>query len=139
MDRELWKWLPFALLTWFWWGVFGFLAKIGSEQASAADMQILFTAGNLPLVAFLLLRRKGLRANALGRVAGVAIGAVAGLGGVAYFVAMAHGQASLVGPVTSLFPLVTVVLAALVLRERLNRVQMAGIALALASAALLAS
>ena len=139
MDRSLRNWLPSALLACFWWGVFGFLAKLGSEHASAADMQILFAAGNLPLAIFMLAGPGRLRSDPTGRVIGVVIGVFAGLGGVAYFAAMARGEAALVGPITSLFPLVTVALAGVVLKERLNRMQMIGIVLALISAALLAT
>jgi transporter family protein len=135
----MWKWLPFALSCLFWWGLFGFLAKIGSNDVSASDMQILFTLGTLPLAAFFLLRRKRLRANNRGRIVGLIIGIAAGLGGIAYFAAMARGKASIVGPVTSLFPLVTVLLASTVLKERLNAIQIVGIALALISAGLLAA
>jgi len=55
------------------------------------------------------------------------------LGLLAYYAAMQRGHASLVGPVTALFPLVTVVLAFVLLHERINRVQMAGVILALLS------
>ena len=139
MNSQLRNWLPPALLACFWWGLFGFLAKLGSDNMNALDMQILFTGGMLPLVAFLSIRRKGLRCDTTGRVIGIVIGMVAGLGGVAYFVAMSRGKASLVGPVTSLFPLVTVLLAMPLLKERFNKVQAAGVVLALISAALLAS
>ena len=139
MNSQLRRWLPSALLACFWWGLFGFLAKLGSDNVSALDMQILFTGGMLPLAAFILIRRKDLRCDRTGRVIGIGIGIVAGLGGVAYFIAMSRGKASLVGPVTSLFPLVTVLLAMPILRERFNKVQAAGVALALVSAALLAS
>ena len=139
MKQAVRKWLPSALLACFWWGLFGFLAKLGSEQANAADMQILFTGGTLPLALALLLRRSRLRSDARGRIIGVATGVFAGLGGVAYFAAMARGKASIVGPVTSLFPLITVMLAGVLLRERLKRIQMLGIGLALISTALLAT
>jgi uncharacterized membrane protein len=139
MNPHLWKWLPSALLAFFWWGLFGFLAKVGSADVSANDMQTLFTVGTLPLVAFVLIRRTGLRSNKKGRVIGLLIGVIAGLGNAAYFVAMGLGKASLVGPVTSLFPLVTVLLATLILKERFNRVQACGVVLALVSAVLLAT
>lgn len=42
----------------------------------------------------------------------------------------------MVGPVTSLFPLLTVGLAFIFLRERLNRVQVAGVALSLVAIAI---
>ncbi len=139
MNRHLWRWLPWALLGFFWWGLFGFVAKVGSADIDARDMQVLFTLGTLPLVIFILIRRKGMRNNRKGRVIGLMIGLIAGLGNAAYFVAMSRGQASLVGPVTSLFPLVTVLLATLVLKERFNRVQAAGVVLAIISAVLLAT
>lgn len=132
-------WLVPALMTVVWWGLFGFLAKLGSSGVNAYDMQILFTAGTLPIGAYILLRRLRMRADGRGRVVGGIIGIVAGLGGIAYFAAMARGAASIVGPVTSLFPLVTVVLATTILKERLNRAQIAGIVMALISAALLAT
>ena len=138
-NSHLWKWLPWALLGFFWWGLFGFIAKVGTANVEARDMQVLFTLGTLPLVVFILVRRKGMRNNRKGRIIGLVIGLIAGLGNAAYFVAMGRGQASLVGPVTSLFPLVTVLLATLVLKERFNRVQAAGVVLAIISAVLLAT
>jgi transporter family protein len=130
------KWLRYALLSIFWWGVFGFLSKIGSAKASPIQMQILFTVGMLPLVAAALLRGK-IDRDRVGAAYGVLIGVLAGLGGIAYFAAMQAGKASLVGPVTSLFPLLTVLLAVGILKERMNKVQFAGVVLGLISIAVL--
>jgi transporter family protein len=130
------KWLRYALLSIFWWGVFGFLSKIGSAQASPPQMQILFTVGMLPLVAAALLRGK-ITGDRRGVIYGVLTGVLSGLGTIAYFAAMQVGKASLVGPVTSLFPLLTVLLALGILKERMNRIQLAGVALGLISIAVL--
>ena len=135
----VWHWLGPALMCVVWWGLFGFLAKVGTENVNAYDMQILFTAGAVPLAMYILARRLRMQADGRGRLIGVAIGILAGLGGIAFFAAMARGKASIVGPVTSLFPLVTVVFATTILKERLNKAQVAGIVLALASAAMLAA
>ena len=132
------KWLLYALLCIFWWGVFGFLAKLGADRISAKHMQILFTIGMVPLVMLAFLRSKmKVNTDKLGATYGVLNGVFAGLGGLAYFAAMENGKASIVGPVTSLFPLLTVVLAVLLLKERMNRVQVAGIVLALISISIL--
>ena len=130
------KWLRYALLSIFWWGVFGFLSKIGSAKASPPQMQILFTLGMLPLLAAALLRGN-INRDRLGIAYGILIGVLAGLGGIAYFAAMQAGEASLVGPVTSLFPLLTVLLALWILKERINKVQFAGVLLGLISIAVL--
>ncbi|MEO8657955.1 MAG: DMT family transporter [Bryobacteraceae bacterium] len=139
MKPQLWHWLAPALMACLWWGLFGFLAKLGSADVNAYDMQVLFTVGTIPIAIYILVRRAGMQASNKGRFIGAVIGIFAGVGGIAYFAAMARGKASIVGPVTSLFPLVTVLLATTLLKERLNRVQMAGIVLALISAALLAT
>jgi uncharacterized membrane protein len=137
-NQHLLRWLPWAILSCVGWGIYGFLAKVGSAGVNATDMQILFTIGTFPLIAFFLFRRSGLGSDNKGRIIGTLIGVLAGLGGIAFFAAMERGKASLVGPTTSLFPLITVILARFALRERLNRVQMIGILLALVSAGLLA-
>ena len=132
------KWLRYALLCIFWWGVFGLLAKLGSDKISPADMQVLFTGSMLPLaVAAFVTGGNKIDTDRLGVTYGVLIGVLAGLGSLAFFAAMAHGKASIVGPVTSLFPLLTVILAVTVLKERMNRVQLAGIVLALIAIAVL--
>ena len=128
------KWLTYALLCIFWWGVFGFLAKLGADRISARHMQILFTVGMIPLVILAFLRSKmKVDTDKLGATYGVLNGVFAGLGGLAYFAAMESGKASIVGPVTSLFPLLTVVLAVTLLKERMNRLQVTGVALAIIS------
>ncbi|MCC6861191.1 MAG: DMT family transporter [Bryobacterales bacterium] len=136
--RSLSGWLPHALLCIFWWGLFGFLAKIGSSSVSPRGMQLLFTLGALPLVLVILARfRWRVETDRRGVAYGIANGVFAALGGTAYFAAMARGEASLVGPVTSLFPFITVVLAVAILHEKLNRAQMLGLVCALASVWLL--
>lgn len=140
MNTSIPKWLRYALLCIFWWGVFGFLAKLGSERISPIEMQILFTIGMLPLVATAVWSA-GMKVETDRRGVGYAvlIGVLAGLGGIAYFAAMESGKASLVGPVTSLFPLLTVVLAMIFLKERMNQIQVAGIILGLVAIAVLSA
>src|SRR6185436_16578024 len=58
------------------------------------------------------------------------------LGNLAYLKALKLGEASIVAPYTALYPVVTVVLACILLRERLNAIQSVGFLLALVAAAL---
>jgi uncharacterized membrane protein len=59
------------------------------------------------------------------------------LGTLGYFAALREQDASVVTPLTGVFPILTVALAFVILRERLNKVQMGGMLLALASIVIL--
>ncbi len=137
MQTDRWHfpvWLWYALLGIFWWGLWGFLSKIGSAAASPLQMQILFTLGMLPVaVGMLFQMRWKLDRNRGGVTYGTLSGIATGMGTLGYYAALREQNASVVTPVTGLFPVLTVILAFVVLRERLNKVQMGGMLLALVS------
>jgi len=43
------KWLFYAILVLLWWGIFGFLGKVGSDRITPSQMQFFFTIGMLPV------------------------------------------------------------------------------------------
>jgi bacterial/archaeal transporter family protein len=137
MQTDRWHfpvWLWYALLGIFLWGLWGFLSKIGSASASPLQMQILFTLGMLPVaIGMLLQMRWKLDRDRGGVTYGILCGVATGLGTLGYYAALREQNVSLVTPVTGLFPVLTVALAFVVLHERLNKVQMGGMLLALAS------
>ena len=77
MQTDRWNfpvWLWYALLCIFWWGLWGFLSKIGSVAASPLQMQILFTLGMLPVALGMLVQmRWKLDRNPAAIVRGLAI------------------------------------------------------------------
>jgi len=98
---------------------------------------LLYTVGLSPLMVFVgwTVYRHSPREDRAARRKGVfwafLTGVLGGLGNLAFFEALVKGgQASVVAPVTALFPMVTVLLAMLFLKERLGRVQWVGLALA---------
>jgi len=101
-------------------------------------MQVLFTLGALPLLVPAVLRgRKGIGSDKLGVALGMVTGLVAALANVTYFSALERGQASIVAPVTALYPMVTFLLAGIILKERMNRFQYAGVVFAMGAIVLL--
>jgi len=108
------------------------VAKLGADKIAPGPLQILATAGTLPLalMAFIQLRLR-LEKDVRGISYGILNGVLSGIGLLAYYAAVSRGKVAVVGPVTSLFPLLTVVLAFFLLRERLSRTQMVGVALSL--------
>jgi transporter family protein len=98
-------------------------------------MQYLFNWGGLPVgLAFLAFRRFRIEKSFAGISLGLIIGAIGGLGQLALFAAY-HGSAntSVVTVISALYPLVTVLLAFIFLRERLTKVQLAGLVFAAAA------
>jgi transporter family protein len=140
-SRKLPLWLFWSLVTIVMWGTWGLVSKIASDGVDAYTNQLLFTLGILPLLVFAawkISRRKKADAESgprEGRGKGIfwafLTGILGGVGNMAYFEAMVKGgKASVVTPVTALFPMVTVILALVFLKERLGRVQWVGLGLA---------
>jgi drug/metabolite transporter (DMT)-like permease len=71
--------------------------------------------------------------------AGIAIGALEVGGNVALILALQRGPVSIASVLISLYPVTAVMLATVILGERLSRVQLAGVALALGSVVLISS
>src|SRR5262249_21900621 len=123
------------------WGVWGAVSKVSSDAIDANTNQVFFTMGLLPLIVFAWrfsrnnVEREGHKA---GITWGFITGVLGGTGNIAFFHALGTGgKASIVAPVTALFPLVTVLLAVTVLRERIGTAQKLGLILALVAIYLL--
>ena len=67
VSRHLWKWLPWALLGFFWWGLFGFIAKVGTADVEARDMQVLLTQPTAAAGAGTIADRRKRRTQAIPR------------------------------------------------------------------------
>jgi len=130
MQTDRWYfpiWLWYALLCIFWWGLWGFLSKIGSVAASPLQMQILFTLGMLPVALGMLVQMRGkLDRNREGVTYGLLSGVATGVGTLGYYAALREQNASVVTPLTGVFPVLTVLLAFLFLGERLSGRQWLG-------------
>lgn len=133
-------WLAYSLLTIVLWGVWGAVFKIASGGVDANTNQIYFTVGLMPIAAMLFRspRLKGGTQRSAGCAWAFVTGILGGLGNIAFFYALGRGgKVSIVAPTTALFPLVTVVLAIVFLKERLSHPQKAGLVLALTAIYLL--
>lgn len=132
------KWLICAIIALFWWGIFGFLGKVGSDRISPSQMQIFFTLGMIPVALVCAFRLKfRIATEKLGVGYSLLMGIIAALGSLAFFAAMKSGNASLIAPATSLYPALTVILAVVFLKEKLNKVQLIGLILALVAIVIL--
>jgi uncharacterized membrane protein len=130
------RWFLWTLLALLCWGVWAITSRLIGDALSAAASQALSTIGLLPVAVVLgFSKRLSVTGNRLrGALFAFAAGALACAGNIAYYRALQVGdKAATVVALTGLYPLVTIVLAVGLLRERLNRVQLIGIVLALAA------
>ncbi len=95
-------------------------------------MQFIFTLGTVPVALALLAgKRFRLEKSPRGIFYSVANGVLSGVGGLALFAAYrSGGNTSVITAATALYPMFTVVLAVLVLRERLTWLQVFGLVFA---------
>lgn len=140
------KWLLWSLITIVLWGTWGLVSKIASAGMDAYVNQLLYTGGLAPLLVFAawtVHRRSALEKRddrAMGVFWAFFTGILGGVGNIFFFQAMvAGGKASVVAPVTALFPMITVLLAMTFLRERLGPRQWIGLGLALIAIYLLSA
>jgi bacterial/archaeal transporter family protein len=95
-------------------------------------MQFLFTLGALPVgIGLLIGRRFKLEKSAKGISYAVLNGILSGVGGLTLFAAYhTNSSTSLITVATALYPMITVALAVLILRERFTYIQALGLAFA---------
>ena len=132
-------WLGFAVLALVLWGITGVTQKLSTNRISSERSFLWFCWAMVALSgAVLVLAHPH---AALGRtvvLCSIAGGALNGMGAWTSFRALeSGGKASVVISLVSLYPLLTVVLAVLLLGERLTLLQTAGAILAIAAAILL--
>jgi transporter family protein len=126
------RWFWYSILCVLSWGAWALASKLGSREIPPQAMQFLFTLGTLPVAAALLIARRGkLEKSGKGISYAVLNGVLAGVGGLTLFAAYhTNSNTSVITAATALYPMITVVLAVLILHERLTLVQMLGLVFA---------
>jgi bacterial/archaeal transporter family protein len=134
------SWMLLSFATVLLWGSWGLQSKLIINHISPWMNQVLFSIGLLPLLAWVLFW-KNLRQTTgearRGATYGLLTGIFGGLGNVTFYLALSQGKASVIVPMVGLAPLITVILAVIVLKESINRAQVVGVVLVIISIYLL--
>lgn len=132
-------WYLYAMMTVMLWGVWGVFSKLASPHAKPRQALLFQAVGAIAFaVVVLVLERFKVTATLPGFGWSFGAGFFTFMGFLAFFAALEQGKASTVVTLSALYPVVTILLSILFLRERLTLRQMAGIALALVASVLLA-
>ena len=127
------KWLIFTLLAATFWGLWGVIAKAIADEITPMQNQLLFTIGLAPSLIWAACSRNAKTGSnkRLGLCWGFVAGLLAALGNIACYAALSSGgKAAVVIPMTSVYPWITIIIAWLILKERINRMQLGGIVIA---------
>ncbi|MGQ0636490.1 MAG: DMT family transporter [Planctomycetaceae bacterium] len=127
-------WLVYCLLAVCAFAAWGLLSTAASRRLSAWEVQVFSTFGLVP-VAIAAALSPGLWTGS-NRRRGIAWAFLTGAGtavaNIALFAALGQGaEASIIFPLTGMYPLVTILVAAVLLRERVSGVQKVGLGLAM--------
>jgi uncharacterized membrane protein len=127
------NWLLFATITAVFWGIWGAFIEIPEKAGFPATLgYIVWSVTMVPcaIVALFIIQWK-LDYQAKSIALGVIIGLLGAGGQLLLFQALRQGPAYLVFPFVSLFPIFTIVLSFLILKEKGNKKQWTGIVIAL--------
>jgi transporter family protein len=132
------NWYWFSLATMFCWGAWGIFGKLASAQINSKLLVLVsITASFLLLWVLFLATGFEVERNARGIGYAVLAGVAGSIGSIFFYLALREGKTSVVVPLTALYPLITVALSVLFLREEISGVKILGIVLALAASILL--
>src|SRR5215472_14126166 len=117
-------WFWYAIIVLVSWGIVGLLQKLSTNYISAESSLIWLVVGFLILQPLLYPGRAVVRYSTHNLVWALLSGVFNALGAWALFAAMkSGGKASIVSPLTALYPLVVVLTAPLILRESVTMLQ----------------
>ncbi|MEE8518008.1 MAG: EamA family transporter [Dehalococcoidia bacterium] len=126
-------WLGLSIATFMLWGLWGFLAKIASDSIDAKSAAVMQAAGALVITLVLVTTmRFKLEWHTSGTTAALFAGFALMIGIIAFTAALASGgKASIVVPITALYPIVAIALGMVFLSESVSPTQASGVGLAL--------
>ena len=133
-----WFWLAAVVLI--TWGIVGLLQKLSTNFLSAESALIWLVAGYFVLLPWLYPGKSVLSYPARDLVYALLSAGLNTVGAWALLAAMkAGGKASIIVPLTALYPIIVVLSAPVILGETITRLQGAGIACALVAVFLLST
>ncbi len=125
-------WVVTAILALLFWGGWGFFQKLATNLMPPKSVY-LFTVSGAFITAFLVLisLHFSVEVNPKGMSFALIAGLLGSIGGLCFVHSVSRGKASVVITMTALYPLVTIILSFLFLRETFTLKQGVGIVFAL--------
>jgi transporter family protein len=133
-------WIWFVVVTLLTWGVVGLLQKLSTNYISAESSLVWLVVGFMLLEPLLYPGQAVFHYSRWNLGWALLSGVLNALGAWALFAAMkSGGRASIVAPLTALYPLIVIVLAPFILHESITRAQIVGVLCSLIAVVLLSA
>lgn len=134
------NWLPASILALFSFGLWGFFTKLAVIHIDSKSALIYQSVG-VAIIGLIMLSTMNFKpaTDTKGLIYALLTGAAYGIGCMFYFIAASKGKIITVVTLTALYPIVTILLAYLLLKEVVNIKQGIGIALAFVAIILMSS
>lgn len=133
------KWMILSLATIFFWGLWGFFPKLTTHHIDSRSAIIYEAIGWCIATAVMLAMTQISPAISFkGSLYGIATGICGFAGGYCFLKAVSEKEVSLIVSLTALYPVVTVILAILILHESLSVRQILGVFFSLVAIILIA-
>ena len=127
-------WLPYALLVLVGWGIWGLVQKPLTDETDVWSVAFVQFGVTLSWgLGSALVRRQKLDPRTPGLKFATGAGVCAYSGSLAFLLAIDRASASLVVPMTAMYPVVTIILGVVLLNERLTVWHKVGVVLSLAA------
>lgn len=131
-------WIYLSIITLFFWGLWGFFAKIASHYISPQAVYLWGSAGALFVTVLSLIIGFRWEYHSAGVFYSLLAGLTGGGGVIFFYYAMKEGKVSLVVTLTALYPVVTILLSYFILKEEITLRQAVGMLFALIAMVLMA-
>lgn len=136
---EMHEWILSAVCALFFWGIAAFVPKLAVAEIGPHNLLFFQIVGTalmaVPLFAYLGPRGAAFSGGAL---VGILTGIASICGSLFYLVAINKGRVSAVISIAALYPVVTILLAFVILREPMTLKQLCGMAMSLGAILLIA-
>jgi len=140
-NYQLFLFSGLAVIMWGFWGFFGKLALEREMTPTTLFLAEVFMSAvfSIPILVMILHKNKSCLPHGSWNIFGLISGAGLALGLLFYYMTLEKGQVSIVVPSTAIYPIVSVFLGYVILKEKPSPLQWIGAFLVVAGAVLLLS
>lgn len=132
------EWVLYSIIAIIIWGFWSFFNKMAADRIDPRIAVVFYAIGVFAVGLIMAGYFKFKLKYNTGSIYGLLAGICACAGGIFFLMALNKGKASLVVPFTALYPVITVILSFIILKERVSIINLIGIVIAIVAGILIA-